>query len=131
MKVKVLVAQLFLTLCNPMDCSSQAPLSVEFPRQEYCSGLPIPSSGNFYFICKDNCISNLSVLTYIPRDTRKKSRQMKICQMGYHMLFLVAHNVELPRRKSKLINNTKGENNVTVIFLLLWFVPSLFGRDSV
>ena len=26
MKVKVLVAQLFLTLCNPMDCSSQAPL---------------------------------------------------------------------------------------------------------
>lgn len=23
------------------------------------------------------------------------------------MLFLVAHNVELPRRKSKLINNTK------------------------
>ena len=47
MKVKVLVAQLFLTLCNPMDCSSQAPLSVEFPRQEYCSGLPIPSSGNF------------------------------------------------------------------------------------
>ena len=47
MKVKVLVAQLFLTLCDPMDCSSQAPLSVEFPRQEYCSDLPIPSSGNF------------------------------------------------------------------------------------
>ena len=47
MKVKVLVAQLFLTLCDPMDCSNQAPLSVEFPRQEYCSGLPFPSSGDF------------------------------------------------------------------------------------
>ena len=32
------VAQLFLTLCNPMVC--QAPLSMEFSRQEYWSGLP-------------------------------------------------------------------------------------------
>ena len=47
--------------------------------------------------------------------------------MGYPM-FLVAHNTELPRRKLKLINNPKGENNVTVIFLLIWFIPSLFGR---
>ena len=29
-----------------MDC--QAPLSMGFPRQEYWSGLPFPSSGNFY-----------------------------------------------------------------------------------
>ena len=35
MKVKVLVAQLCLTLCNPMECSRQAPLSMEFSRQEY------------------------------------------------------------------------------------------------
>ena len=28
-------------LSNPMDC--QAPLSMGFPRQEYCSGLPFPS----------------------------------------------------------------------------------------
>ena len=27
-------AQLCLTLCNPTDCSSQAPLFVEFSRQE-------------------------------------------------------------------------------------------------
>ena len=34
--------QFFLTLCNSMDCSPQAPLSKEFSRQEYWSGLPCP-----------------------------------------------------------------------------------------
>ena len=37
-----LVAQLFLTLCHPLDCSPQAPLSMGFFRQEYWSGLPCP-----------------------------------------------------------------------------------------
>ena len=36
--VKVLVTQLCLTLDNPMNCSCQAPLSVEFSCQKYCSG---------------------------------------------------------------------------------------------
>ena len=40
-------AQLWLTLCDPMDCSLQAPLSMGFSRQEYWSGLPFPTSGNF------------------------------------------------------------------------------------
>ena len=30
---------------QPMDVAHQAPLSVEFVRQEYCSGLPFPSLG--------------------------------------------------------------------------------------
>ena len=30
-------------LCNPMDYSLQAPLSMGFSRQEYWSGLPFPS----------------------------------------------------------------------------------------
>ena len=29
-----------------MDCSSQAPLSIDFFRQEYWSGLPFPSLGD-------------------------------------------------------------------------------------
>ena len=29
------------TLCNPKDCSHQAPLSMEFSRQEYWSGVAI------------------------------------------------------------------------------------------
>ena len=40
-----LVAQLCLTLRGPMNCN-QALLSVEFSRQEYCSGLPFPPLGD-------------------------------------------------------------------------------------
>ena len=36
--------QLFVT---PWTVTRQAPLSMEFSRQEYCSGLPFPSSGHF------------------------------------------------------------------------------------
>ena len=38
-------AELCLTLCNSMD-NHQAPLSLEFSRQEYWSGLPFPTPGN-------------------------------------------------------------------------------------
>ena len=38
MKVRVLVTQSCPTLCDPMDCTQQAPLSMEFFRQEYWSG---------------------------------------------------------------------------------------------
>ena len=41
----MLVAQLCPTLCDPMDCSCQAPLSMKFSRQEYWNGLPFPSPG--------------------------------------------------------------------------------------
>ena len=39
------VTQLCPTLCNPMDCT-QAPLSMEFSRPGYWSGLPFPSTGD-------------------------------------------------------------------------------------
>ena len=42
-----LVAKLYPTLCDPMDCvACQAPLSMGFPRQEYRSGLSFPSPGD-------------------------------------------------------------------------------------
>ena len=41
-----LVTQLCPTLCHPMDCSPQAPLSKGFRRQEYWSGLPFPPPGD-------------------------------------------------------------------------------------
>ena len=34
------------TLCDSMDSNHQAPLSMEFSRQEYWSGLPFPSPGD-------------------------------------------------------------------------------------
>ena len=42
----VLVAQSCPPLCNPMDCSHQLALSMEFSRKEYWSGQPFPSPGN-------------------------------------------------------------------------------------
>ena len=36
--VCVLVVQSCLTLCDPMDCSLPAPLSMELSRREYWSG---------------------------------------------------------------------------------------------
>ena len=43
MCVCVLVIKSCLTLCNPIDCSPKAPLSMEFSRQGYWSGLPLPA----------------------------------------------------------------------------------------
>ena len=37
---------LYLTPCDPMDYSPQAPLSMGFPRQDYWSGLPFPPPGD-------------------------------------------------------------------------------------
>ena len=45
MKVKVSVTQLCPTLCDPMDCSHQAPLSMEFSSQEYWGWLPCSPPG--------------------------------------------------------------------------------------
>ena len=41
------VAQSNLTGSGPMDAAYQAPSSVEFSRQEYWSGVPLPSPARF------------------------------------------------------------------------------------
>ena len=46
MKAEVLVTQSCLILCDPVDCSPQAPLSMGSSSQEYWSGLPFPPPGD-------------------------------------------------------------------------------------
>ena len=46
--LQVLVAQSCPTLCDPMEDTCQAPLSMGFCRQEYWSGSPLPSPGNLH-----------------------------------------------------------------------------------
>ena len=46
LKVKVSVAQLCQTLCDPLDCRRQAPLSIEFSRQEHNTELPFLTQGS-------------------------------------------------------------------------------------
>ena len=41
-----LVAQSYPALCDPMDVARQAPLSMEFSRQEYFDELPFLSPGD-------------------------------------------------------------------------------------
>ena len=41
-------AQSWLTLATPWTVACQAPLSMEFPRQEHWSGLPFPISGDLH-----------------------------------------------------------------------------------
>ena len=41
------VAESRLTLCGPWTAAYQAPLSMALSRQEYWSGLPFPSPGDF------------------------------------------------------------------------------------
>ena len=43
----VSVAQSCLIICDPWAVARQAPLPVEFSRQEYWCGLPFPSPGGF------------------------------------------------------------------------------------
>ena len=43
---QTLVTQSCPTLCDSMDYSPQVPLSMEFSRQEFWSGLPFPSPGH-------------------------------------------------------------------------------------
>ena len=54
----VLVAQSCPTLCDPVGCSCQAPLSLEFFRQEYWSGLAFSSPGDR---TQDSCTSGNSL----------------------------------------------------------------------
>ena len=44
------VAQSCLTLCDPLDAAYQASLSMGFPRQEYWSGVALPS---LYYVSRD------------------------------------------------------------------------------
>ena len=52
-------AQLCPTLCDPMDCTRQGPLSMAFSRQEYWSGLP--SSRASSLSRNQTCISCISL----------------------------------------------------------------------
>ena len=56
------MAQLCLTLLRPHLEPCQAPLSMEFSRQHYCSGLPFPLSGIFPTCRSNPCLQTDSLL---------------------------------------------------------------------
>ena len=60
--VCVLVAQSCLSLCDPMDCSFQAPLSMGFSRKVYWSGLPFSPLGDHPCPRDQNHVSYISCI---------------------------------------------------------------------
>ena len=46
-----------LTLCGPIMAAYQAPPSMGFSRQEYCSGLPLPSPYKCILLYNYKCIN--------------------------------------------------------------------------
>ena len=70
-EVEVLVAQSCPTLCDPMDCSCQAPLSVGCRRQECWSRLPFPSPGDLPEpgISRVSCIAGEFFTTLPPKNS--------------------------------------------------------------
>ena len=54
------------TLSDPMDCGHQAPPSMGFSRQEYWSGVPLPSPNTQYIIlkCSLTCGSSVEKFQY-------------------------------------------------------------------
>ena len=69
---KVLVAESCLTLCDPMDCSLQAPLSMEFSRQEHWSGLP--------YVCVNPKLLIYSSPSHSPTSKHKSAFEVCGCQ---------------------------------------------------
>ena len=91
-----------LTLCDPMDCSPQDLLSMGFPRQEYCSGLPFPTPGDL----PDPSIEPISLASstlaggYLPLSHQGNPTETQTCiHMHTHI-----HVCAEKRLKAKYIN---------------------------
>ena len=76
------VAQSCPTLSDPMDCSQQAPPSMGFSRQEYWSGVPLPSP------CKGK--GSVKIRTKISAETEiQKYINYIVCVKVYEAIIIV------------------------------------------
>ena len=56
-------ASVLSSFATPWDAAHQAPLSTEFPREEYHSGLPFPGEGNgnpLQYPCLENFMDRIT-----------------------------------------------------------------------
>ena len=90
MKVKIEreVAQSCLTLSDPMDCSLQAPWYMGFSRQEYWSGLPLPSPRGvctyvLMFVETRGGCGGRQTSVFLLRERRRLWRERDVCVDGF------------------------------------------------
>ena len=74
----------FICICDLMDCSHQAPLSMGFSRQEYWSGLPFPSPGD---------ISDPGIKSVSPA---LQADSLPLCHQGSTSTWLLLSNTTMP-----------------------------------
>ena len=71
----MLCAQSRLTLCNTMDIVHEAPLSIEFSRQEYWSGWTFPSPYQYYN--NSNCYNWVSQVVLVIKNMSARRRHKR------------------------------------------------------
>ena len=83
------VTQSFLTLSDPMDCSLSAPLSMGFSRQEYWSGVPLPSLMDcidpWNYPCQNTGVGSPSLLQGIFPTQGSNPGLLNCRQILYHL----------------------------------------------
>ena len=111
---KVWVAQSCPTRCDPMDCSHQAPLSTEFSRQEYWSGLSIPfSRGSFWPRDRTqvSCIAGRFFTNWgHTREALELHRHTNLSKLSQHLKMCASHY--------KFTSKQKVNQYWTVIWIL-------------
>ena len=125
-----------LTLCDPMDCSYQVPLSMGFSSQEYCSGLSFPPPGESFqprYWIHVNCIADGFFTHWATWETqvRFSSVQSLSCVQLFGTLWTAACQASLyitnSRSLPKLmsIESVMPSNHLILCHPLL-LLPSIF-----
>ena len=102
------VTQLYRILCDPMDCSLQAPLSMGFSRQEYWSGVPLLSLKLIQSYCQSLKAANDLFLSHtLTTHTHIHTHP--------HVLgvFQLPSAMDLTKSDSTLHKNLRGPRSVT------------------
>ena len=88
------VTQLYLALSDPWPAAHQAPLSMGFSRQEYLSGVPLPSPTSSSTLALNPTFSALWLPTSFPRIGRWLPYDL-ISLLWAELLPLQVHNAEV------------------------------------
>ena len=110
--------QLYLTLCDPVDCGRQAPLSMGFSRQEYCSGVPFPFPGdlpnqesNLHLLCL--LYWQVDSLPQVPPLLHQTPKHMLRGKKEYLLLYLLLHSISFRQKFSWNVTEVQIQINMT------------------
>ena len=95
----MLVAQSCPALCDPWAIANQAPLSIEFFRLEYWSGLPFPSPGDLPDPGTESGLVHCRQILYHVIHQGSPDKALKVKSLSHVQLFTtpwtVAHQAPL------------------------------------